>query len=160
VRYGNRQASINALALQGHDSMFAARVGPRALSLWSYVYQGTRSLGTTPDRFVRRGLALTGAYGKSQASVLLQTGNDSSPFGSGMPAASSGGYLQEEWTFGDRWIGVLRYDGANAPGGFTRSTTLSLNYRPYDRARWTVEDVYQTQPRTIHTLNAAWLVAF
>ncbi|HLI96884.1 MAG TPA: hypothetical protein VKT72_12455, partial [Candidatus Baltobacteraceae bacterium] len=171
IGYGNRDASISALVLRGHDpqsglpiagtdSMFTTRLGTAALSLWGYQYEGARPIESLADRFIRRGFALTSASGKSQASILLQTGNDSSPFGDGKPHASSGGYLQEEWAFSSRWIGVARYDGASGPNGFVRSTTLSLNYRPYDRARWTIEDVYQTQPQTTHTLNAAWLFAF
>jgi len=171
VGYGTRYASINALALEGHDpqsglpatgtdSMFTARLGPSSLSFWAYLYTGTRTLGSVPDRFVRRGAAFTSIDGKSQASLLLQTGEDSSPFGTGAPAASSGGYLQEEWTFGSRWIGTARYDGANGPNGFLRSATLSLSYRAFPAARLTVEDVYQTRPQTTHTLNAAYLFAF
>jgi hypothetical protein len=169
--YAFRFGSINALALSGHDpqsglpttgfdTMFNGRLGSDALSLWAYVYQGGRPLRVVPDEFVRRGFALTSTLGKSQASFLLQNGVDTSPFGMGRPAASSGGYLQEEWTFSSRWIGVARYDGASGPNGFLRSTTLSVNYRPYDRARLTIEDVYQTQPQTSHTFNAAWLFAY
>jgi len=171
VGYGNRSASINVLALEGRDpqsglpatgtdSMFAAHLGPAALSFWGYLYEGTRGLGSVPDRFVRRGVAATSVEGRSQTSLLLQTGDDSSAFGTGAAAASSGGFFQEEWMFGSRWIGTARYDGVNGPSGFLRSATLSLSYRPFNAARLTVEDVYQTRPQTMHTLNAAYLFAF
>ncbi|HXP93051.1 MAG TPA: hypothetical protein VN905_06235, partial [Candidatus Binatia bacterium] len=62
----------------------------------------------------------------------------------------------------NRWIGTVRYDGISGPGpsGFLRSTTASLSYRPLDRFRLTLEDVFQTQPQTMHTLNAAILFAY
>lgn len=171
VSYGNRYACVNAVALEGRDpqsglpatgtdSMFVAHAGAAALSFWGYLYKGTRELGSVPDRFVRRGVAATSVDGRSQASLLLQTGDDGSAFGTGAAAASSGGFFQEEWLFGSRWIGTARYDGVNGPSGFLRSTTLSLSYRPFNAARLTVEDVYQTRPQTMHALNAAYLFAF
>lgn len=171
VGFGNRVAEVRALAMIGHDpqsglpssgvdSMLLARVGSPAFSLWAYQYRGARPLGPVIDAFIRRGVALTSASGKAQTSFLLQTGNDSSPFGFGDAAPSSGGYLQEEWAFSDQWIATVRYDGLNGPDGFSRSTTLSLSHRPYNRARWTIEDTIQTQPQTTHTLNAAWLFAY
>jgi hypothetical protein len=171
VGYGNRVAEVHALALKGHDpqsglpasgldTMLSARIGPAALSLWAYQYHGVRTFGPVPDSFIRRAIALTSVTEKAQSSFLLQTGNDSSPYGFGNPAASSGGYFQEEWTFSDRWIATARYDGVNGPDGLLRSTTLSLSYRPYSHARWTIEDVIRTQPRTTHSLNAAWLFAY
>lgn len=171
LSYGNRLGEVRALALNGHDpqsglssggtdTMFSARFGLAELSLWAYQYHGIRTLGPIPDSFTRRAVAFTSALGKAQTSLLLQTGNDSSPFGSGNSAVSSGGYLQEQWMASDRWIVTARYDGTNGPDGFFRSTTLSVSYRPYNRARWTIEDVIRTQPRTIHTLNAGWLFAY
>ncbi|HET9394385.1 MAG TPA: hypothetical protein VFO29_12790 [Candidatus Rubrimentiphilum sp.] len=158
--FGNRLAEVRVLAMKDRDTMLSARVGPAAFSLWTYQYRGERILGSVTDDFVRRGVALTSTAGKAQTSFLLQTGTDRSPFGLGDAASSSGGYLQEEWAFSDRWIGTARYDGLNGPDGFMRSTTLSLSYRPYNRARWTLEDVIQTQPQTTRTLNAAWLFAY
>jgi hypothetical protein len=169
--YQNSFAEFHAMALKGHDAqsglaatgtdtMFAIRVGPPAISLWGYQYQGIRPLEPMQDAFIRRGLGLTSTLGKSQASLVLQNGNDSSPFGLGIATGSSGGYLQEEWTFSNRWIGTVRYDGFNGPNGFLRSATASLSYRPVDRFRLTLEDVVQTQPQTMHTLNAAILFAY
>ncbi|MBV8602492.1 MAG: hypothetical protein JO359_13090, partial [Candidatus Eremiobacteraeota bacterium] len=167
VGYGNRFAQVNAVAAKGHDpqsglptsgtdEMFVARAGPDVLSAWAYLYAGTRSLGPAPDRFVRRAFGLTSSYGKSETSFLLQTGNDSSPFGDGAGVASSGGYLQEEWHFSSRLAAVARYDGLGA-NNFLRTTTLTLNYRPYDRARLTLEGVFASHATT---LNAAWLFAY
>ena len=169
--YQNSFAEVHALALKGHDpqsglsasgtdTMFALRIGPPAISLWGYQYQGRRPLEPVQDAFIRRGLGLTSTLGKAQTSLVLQNGNDSSPFGLGGPSGSSGGYLQEEWTFSTRWIGTVRYDGVNGPNGFLRSTTASLSYRPVDRFRLTLEDLVQTQPQTMHTLNAAILFAY
>ncbi|HXP92018.1 MAG TPA: hypothetical protein VN905_00990, partial [Candidatus Binatia bacterium] len=103
--YQNSFAEIHALALKGHDpqsglptsgtdTMFAARIGPPALSLWGYQYQGVRPLQPVRDSFIRRGIALTSTLGKAQTSLVLQNGNDSSPFGLGVSTVSSGGYLQ------------------------------------------------------------------
>jgi len=158
--YGNRFAGVRALALKGGDTMFAARIGPAAFSLSAYQYRGVRTFGPVADSFVRRAVALTSSAGKLQTAFLIQTGNDSSPFGFGDPASSSGGYLQEEWTAGDRWSATARYDGTDGPDGLFRSTTLSLSYRPYDRARWTIEYVLETQPSVTRALNAAWLFAY
>jgi hypothetical protein len=171
VRYGNHLASLNLVAAQGHDpqsglpttgtdTMAALRIGPDPAALWAYRYDGTRIFGPVPDRFSRTGFGLISQIGRAQTSLVLQTGSDSSADGLGTGVASSGGYLQEEWTFNTRLIGVVRLDGLNVPGGFARSTTVSLIYRPYQRARWTLEDVISTQPQTTHTLNAAWLFAF
>jgi hypothetical protein len=171
ARYGNRFASLNVMVAKGHDpqsgmptngldTMVTARVGPEALALWGYQYQGTRPLGIVPDRFMRQGVALTSIVGRAATSLLLQTGTDSSADGLGGAVVSSGGYLQEEWRFNRRLIGTVRYDGLNAPGAFARTTTLSLSYRPYPRARWTLEDVIATQPQTTHTLNIGWLFAY
>jgi hypothetical protein len=171
ARYGNRFAAINVVAAQGHDpqsglpsngldTLITARVGPEALTLWGYQYSGTRPLGIVADRFRRQGVALTSVTGRAATSLLLQTGTDSSADGIGGAVVSSGGYLQEEWTFNRRLIGTVRYDGLNAPGAFARATTLSLSYRPYARARWTIEDVIATQPQTTHTLNLGWLFAY
>lgn len=169
--YGNRFAEVHAVAARGHDphsglptrgmdEMFALRFGADAFSAWGYLYAGTRGQGATPDRFLRRALEVTGESGKLQTSLLLQTGSDSSPSGTGAGLLSSGGYLQGEWRFNDRLIGVVRYDSLGAAGGFLRSTTLTLNFRPYNRARWTIEDVVRTSPQTTHTLNFAWLSAY
>jgi hypothetical protein len=171
LSYGNKWAQVYALALKGHDpqsglptsgtdTMFVARVGPDWLSLWGYQYQGVRPLMPVQDSFIRRAVGFTSTIGKAQTSLVLQTGFDSSAFGLGLGAPSSGGYLQEEWTFSNRWIATARYDGVSGVNGFLRSTTLSASYRPLDRFRLTLEDVIQTQPQTMHTLNAAILFAY
>lgn len=51
----------------------------------------------------------------------------------------------------------MRYDATQAPGQTARSVTLSLNYRPADRARLTLEGVFGGGSAT---LNAAALFAF
>lgn len=171
ARYGNRVAALNAVVAQGHDpgsglpargldSLVTVRIGPEPLALWGYRYAGMRTLGVVADRFMRQGFALTSVVGRASTSLLLQTGTDSNAGATVGGIVSSGGYLQEEWAFNSRLVGVLRYDGLNSPGGFLRTTTMSLFYRPYLHGRWTIEDVIATQPRTTHTLNFGWLFAY
>lgn len=150
----------SGLPRTGTDTMAALRLGPPALALTAYVYGGTRNLGPLADAFARRGVGLTSRSGKARTSLVAQTGDDASADGAGAAAHASGGYLQEEWAFGPRLIGVARYDAASAPGSFLRTTTLSLGYRVVPRARLTLEDVIATSPSTTHTLNAALLLAW
>lgn len=166
-----RGTQINAVVAKAHDPqsglrnsgldrMLVVRMGTDALSFYAYRYSGARALDPIPDAFWRTGIALTSHAQKERTSILLQTGNDSSADGLGDSARSSGGYMQEEWAFSDRLIGVVRYDAVNAPGAFARSATFSLSLRPYDRTRFTVEDVFSIRPVPSHTLTAAWLFAY
>ncbi|MDE2571857.1 MAG: hypothetical protein KGM44_04950, partial [bacterium] len=151
----------SGLPTQGTDRMATLRLGSHALSVSGYRYEGTRPLGPIGDRFWRTGWALSSIVGKSRASLLLQTGNDTSADGLGTEVASSGGYVQEEWAFSPRLIGVARYDGLSGAGdGFMRSTTVALVFRPYRRARFTIEEVLRQQPRPTNTLNLGWLFAY
>jgi hypothetical protein len=172
VSVGNRFAEFNELVLKGHDPqsglptdgtdiMLAGRVGPEALSVSGYQYDGNRPLAPTPDIFWRRGFALTSITGKSRLALLAQTGYDSSADGLGNGVPSSGGFLQEEWAFSERLIGVARYDStSDSPSGMARSMTLTLNFRPYDRARLTVEGVIGLGRGSSNAFNAAWLFAY
>ena len=166
-----RGAELSLLAMKGHDpqsglptqgtdTMASVRAGTDALSLYAYRYDGTRPLGPVADAFERTGIGIKSITGKSRATLVLQTGRDSSSDGFGLGAASSGGYVQEEWAFSDRFIGVARYDGTSAPGSFLRSTTGALIFRIASRARLTVEDVVTHSPSTANTINAALLFAY
>ncbi|HEY8296822.1 MAG TPA: hypothetical protein VIG32_02200 [Candidatus Baltobacteraceae bacterium] len=155
-----RDADAHLVAATNGDRMLAARVGTPELSLHGYAYRGARALGTVRDAFWRRGVAVTSVRGKARTSLLAQTGKDSSADGRGNAAFSSGGYAQEEWAFSDRLIGVVRYDSANTAGSPLRSTTFALNFRPFDRVRFSVEGVFATRPATQRTLNVAWLFAY
>lgn len=150
----------SGLPRTGSDTMAVLRLGPPALALTGYAYQGARDLGPVRDAFRRRGLGLTSELGKARTSLVVQTGDDTSADGAGTPAHGSGGYLQEEWAFGPRLIGVARYDAASGNATFLRTTTFALAYRVVPRARLTLEDVVATSPATTHTLNAGLLIAW
>ena len=167
-----RGFAARILALQGHDKQSGLpalgidtmadlqdALGPVTLS--AYRYDGSRPVGTVPDRFWRQGYGVSVAHGAFASDVVLQTGHDSNADGFGTGALSSGGFVQLRYAFDRRLFGLVRYEGTNdLTAGFTRDLVPLLGYRVSRNARFTIEDVYQHVPQTKHTMNMQYTVAY
>jgi hypothetical protein len=171
VGSNERGISVHLAAMQGHDEQsgiasmgtdFMSDVqtvlGPITLSL--YRYDGSRPDNGFVDRFRRQGYALTYSSTRWTVENVLQIGHDASFDGAGMPAMSSGGFSQVRYEFSRRIFGVLRYEGTNDPGNFTRDLVPMLGFRPSQNARFTIEDVIGHTPQTKNTLNTQYTVAY
>ena len=170
--FADRGLSIRVLALQGHDRQsglpslgvdtmtYAQQVfGPLTLS--AYRYDGSRPLGSAPDRFWRQGYGFTYAFGRWESDTVLQSGHDSKSDRAGTAAVSSGGFTQLRYEFNRRLFGLVRYEGTNDPAnGLTRDLVPLVGYRVARNARLTVEDVIQHVPQTTNTLNMQYTVGY
>lgn len=156
--YGHEQQS--GLPSDGHDTMFFVQDATGPVTLSSYNYSGLRPLGSVPDRFVRQGFGLSLYRGRVVLDNVVQTGFDSSAFGKGSGAASSGGFSQLRYTFSVTDYAIVRVDGTQDTNGFSRSTTVLLGRRFARNTRFTIEDVISPSSVQRNTLNTQLTVAF
>jgi hypothetical protein len=153
----------SGLPSDGTDVMGSAQevVGPFAATV--YRYQGARPNAFGQDAFWRNGYGFTyDQWGRFSSETVLQQGWDSN---CGIAAlngcASSGGFTQLRYQFNRRLFASARYEGTSAPaGGFSRDGVLLLGYGPAENSRVTIEDVIAHAPRTTHTLNLQFSVAY
>jgi hypothetical protein len=152
----------SGLPSYGTDWMGYAQhaMGPVALSL--YRYEGTRPLGTQPDRFQRTGYAVVYDDGERwEVDDVLQTGWDSNcGVAASFGCASSGGFIQLRYMFSRRLFAQGRYEGTNDPSGMQRDAVFLLGYGPTRNTRITIEDLIRHAPRTTHTLATQFLLAY
>jgi hypothetical protein len=156
----DRQSGIPS---SGTDLMGVAQevVGPFALT--AYRYDGARPTQAGSDSFWRMGYGLTyDQWGRFSSETVLQQGWDST---CGVLAsagcASSGGFTQLRYQFNRRLYAEARYEGTNDPtNGFQRDGVLMLGYGPSENSRITVEDVVMHTPRTTHTMNVQFSIAY
>lgn len=171
VAYG-RQANgseLELLALKGHDPQsglptsgvdtgaYAQTSGGVAM-LSLYAHAGTRRFASVTDVFHREGLGAAFVWGKAELNLVGQLGDDSHANDAGMPASSSGGFVQIRWAFSPALTALSRYDITNDPfNQRQQSLTTTLVMRLRRNYKLTVEDVDLGQHQT---LNAALLFAY
>lgn len=110
------------------------------VTLYTYRYQGQTHLSPVSDFFYRQAYGAGYERGKFDAVGIIQTGYDTSAFGFGVGALSSGGFLQASWQFDPALALYARYDNVYDPYSLrTTQGTLSLVMRPASRFRFTVE---------------------
>jgi hypothetical protein len=110
------------------------------VTAYAYRYQGQQHLSPIADRFYRQAYGLGYERGKFAAVGIVQNGYDTSAYGFGVGAQSSGGFLQTSWTFSGALALYARYDSVYDPFNLrTNQGTLSLILRPANRYRLTVE---------------------
>jgi hypothetical protein len=110
------------------------------LTAYTYRYQGQQNISPIADRFYRQAYGLGYDSGKFGAVGIIQTGYDTSAYGFGLGAQSSGGFLQTSWTFDSALALYARYDSVYDPFNLrTNQGTLSLIVRPANRFRFTLE---------------------
>jgi hypothetical protein len=147
---------LSGLPSSGTDRMIQTQDAFAGVVLSGYDYQGHRALGPIGDAFRRDGVGLNVYRGNLAIESVLQTGNDSSPNGDGVPIASSGGFLQLRYHLPRATFVILRYDGTHdTSGAFSRSLTIAVSRLISKGLRVEVEDVVQHGGRTTNTLNAS-----
>jgi hypothetical protein len=105
-----------------------------------YRYQGQQHIQPIQDDFYRQAYGLGFAQGKFNAVGIIQNGWDTSAYGFGNGAQSSGGFLQTAWTFNSAVALYGRYDSVYDPFNLrTNQGTLSLVLRPASHYRFTLE---------------------
>ena len=150
----------SGLSAYGFDDMLYVQDSTGPVTFSSYHYSGVRSLGIVPDRFERQGYGVSLYRGRVTMDNVVQTGFDSSAFGNGTGASSSGGFSQLRYAFSIKDYALVRLDGTQDNAGFLRSTTVLFGRRISRNTRFTVEDVVMRSPRTQNTLNTQFTVAF
>jgi hypothetical protein len=121
----------------GHDATFYLQGAAGSVTLSSYKYSGVRPLGNVADRFWRQGFGLSVIRGRLTLDNVIQTGFDSSAFGTGSGASSSGGFSQLRYAFSRKSFAIARLDGT----------------------RFIVEDMLTHFPQTKNALNTQFTVA-
>jgi hypothetical protein len=105
-----------------------------------YRYQGQQHIQPIQDDFYRQAYGLGFTQGKFNAVGIIQNGWDTSAYGFGNGAQSSGGFLQTAWTFNSAVALYGRYDSVYDPFNLrTNQGTLSLVLRPASHYRFTLE---------------------
>jgi hypothetical protein len=153
----------SGLPSDGVDFMGYAQeaVGPFALS--AYRYQGARPSPVGTDNFSRTGYGFTyDQWGRFSSETVLQQGWDSTcGVFRNAGCASSGGFTQLRYQFDKKLYASARYEGTNDPtNGFTRDGLVMLGYGPGENSRITIEDVIAHTPKTTHTMNLQFSVAY
>jgi hypothetical protein len=129
------------------------------VTAYVYRYQGQRALEPQHDWFYRQGYAAACYQGKFDITGLIQQGYDTSAYGNGIGASSSGGFLQAAWHFSSAINLYARYDETYEPFQPRQSgTTLSLILRPAPNMRFTLEGTHESD-RT-DELRAGLLFAY
>lgn len=125
----------------GIDVMASVAQTSGALTLQTYRYQGQRNFAVQ-DHFWRQGYGASISGERLDATLVLQTGNDSSADGAGGPAQSSGGFLEAGYTV-TPWLRLQsRYEGTNDTlAGMQRQFVASVVLRPRGNMRFTLEGV-------------------
>ena len=146
----------------GTDVMFSAQenIGPFALT--AFRYSGLRpGRAGALDSFQRIGYGVVfDQWGRLSSENVLVGGNDTD-CGIGGACRSSGGFTQLRWAFDRRLFALGRYEGTNDPvNGFTRDAVVLLGYGPSENSRITLEDVIAHTPRTAHTMNVQFTIAY
>lgn len=120
-------------------------------ALYAYGYRGQRHIEPVANRFSRTGFGVTYDDRRYGFSAVTQRGNDTSSDGLGVPARSSGGFVQGRYTPLD-WASVYyRYDRVwSELDGADDSRTLSVVLRPKRNYRVTFEAV-RAQAQTSFT---------
>jgi hypothetical protein len=162
-------SAFHALALKGHDpqsglptsgvdAMAYVQSAGRNVVGSAYYYVGTRRFASVVDGFHRQGLAVTLSFGKLQADLVAQRGNDSAATALAAPATSSGGFAQARWAFSPALTALCRYDSTNdSLVGLRESLTTTFVVRVRRNSKVTIEDVAASGHQT---LNAAFLFAY
>jgi hypothetical protein len=110
------------------------------LTAYIYRYQGQQHIAPIADNFYRQAYGLGFSKGKFGAVGIIQNGSDTSAYGFGNAAQSSGGFLQTSWAFNSAAALYARYDSVYDPFNLrTNQGTLSLVLRPASHYRFTLE---------------------
>jgi hypothetical protein len=153
----------SGLPTDGTDFMGYAQDAMGPFDLSAYRYQGVRPTPAGPDAFSRTGYGLTyDQWGRFSSEAVLQEGWDSTcGVSRSAGCASSGGFEQLRYQFNKRLYVLGRYEGTNDPtNGFTRDGVALLGYAPGENSRITIEDVIAHSPKTTHTMNIQFSLAY
>jgi hypothetical protein len=155
VKGHDRQSGI---ATVGLDDMLTLQHAAGPLTLSAYRYEGRRP---GDDHFQRTGYGAVYARGRWESDTVLQTGWDSGALGGGGGIASSGSFTQLRYAFGERIFGLFRLDGTNdTSGGFARSSTSLVGFRPAPNSRITLENTLSHSPETHNDFVLQYTVAY
>jgi hypothetical protein len=137
----------SGIPISGLDFMAtASKTIGNDVTAYVYRYQGRQNFSPVVDNFYRQAYGLGYEKGKFTSVGIIQTGNDSSAYGFGNGALSSGGFLQAGWQFNSGLALYGRYDNVYDPFNLrTYQDTLDLVIRPVDRARLTFEGTYSAK---------------
>jgi hypothetical protein len=112
----------------------------RNFTAYLYRYQGQQHLEPIEDNFYRQAYGLGFQEGKFGAVGIIQNGYDTSAYGFGNGARSSGGFLQTSYAFNSAVALYARYDSVYDPFNLrVNQGTLSLVLRPASHYRFTLE---------------------
>jgi len=143
----------SGVAQTGTDSLFSATQRMPGLELSGLRYDGTRVLGSTPDRFWRAVYGLVTYRGPWRLDLSFAHGHDSDP-GTGRAVTSSGGLVQVHLDLHASTFLEARYEGTSDTSGvFVRQGVVGIGRSVVPHVRLTVEDGIARDTRTHNVLH-------
>jgi hypothetical protein len=137
----------------GTDSLFSATQRMPDLALSAIRYDGTRVLGSVPDRFWRSSFGLVADRGPWRLDLAFTQGRDSDP-GTGSGVGSAGGLAQLHLDLKSGTFFEARYEGiTDTTGIFVRQAVIGGGRTIVQHVRVTIEDGIARDTRTHNVLH-------